>query len=397
MTPNHRHVGGRFPSVSVTRTMVGLLSGFLFWLPSTATAGQTSLALVSARDHIEGSMAAPQSVYADETRIYLATAQLTNGTLFVLSRDRAANFPVLESIPYPSPLFAVRGDAQNVYVTAGDGSLLVYRKDPQLTLVQTVPLATHFLGSLAVTDDRVFVALEPSIRFAVDDGRVYLAALNEGETVVELSKPALTPVRTYGDAFEANTTVVFDRQTGARVAAISASYGNLYEGGTFLFGTDPGCCGAGIFVHDASSLALDQFIARSWTNTVVRRDGLLIAGNEAGRVDAFDIVSNPSPLLATLDLRQLTGHTGNEDIEIRALWADDFDNLIFAGSSWGNDQSRGPLLPSFFVLASTSSASVSSTSLVFATQILGTTSAPQSVTLTSTGSAIARNPSIRPR
>ena len=68
--------------------MVVLLLGLFFWPPSSANAGQTSLALVSARDHIEGSMAAPQSVYADETRIYLATSQLTQGTLFVLGRDR---------------------------------------------------------------------------------------------------------------------------------------------------------------------------------------------------------------------------------------------------------------------------------------------------------------------
>jgi hypothetical protein len=46
----------------------------------------------------------------------------------------------------------------------------------------------------------------------------------------------------------------------------------------------------------------------------------------------------------------MAGHTGIEDIEIRALWKDNVDDLVFAGSSWGNDQSRGPTLPSFFVL-----------------------------------------------
>jgi hypothetical protein len=338
-----------FTSIRVVSRMVVLLLGLLLWLPSTANAGQTSLALVSARDHIEGSMLTAQSVYADETRIYLATVQGTLGTLFVLSRDRAANFPVLESIPYTSGLYAVRGDSQNVYVAAGNGNLLVYRKDPQLTLLQTIPIATYFTGSLAVTDNSVFVGIGLPT-FAVNESRVYLAALNEGDRVIELSKSTLTPVQTYGDTFEPNETVVFDRQTGARVGTISSGYGSLYGGGMSVIWTKPGCCGPGIFVYDAYNLALDQFIERSWTNTVVQRGGFLIAGNESGNVDLFDFASNPSPLLATSDLRQLTGHTGSEDIEIRALWADNVDNLIFAGSSWGNDQSRGPLLPSFFVL-----------------------------------------------
>jgi hypothetical protein len=78
--------------------------------------------------------------------------------------------------------------------------------------------------------------------------------------------------------------------------------------------------------------------------------------------------------LASLNLRQVTGHTGIEDIEIRALWADHLDTLIFAGSSWGNDQSRGPLLPSFFVLETVSSASLSKSSP--ANQTTGLTTSP---------------------
>jgi hypothetical protein len=387
-----------FKSISVVGRTVVLLSGLLLWLPSAVNAGQTSLALVSARDHIEGSMLTAQSVYADETRIYLATVQGTGGTLFVLSRDRAANFPVLESIPYTSGLYAVRGDSQHVYVAAGDGTLLVYRKDPQLTLVQTSPLATYFIGSLAITDNSVFVGIGLST-FAVNDSRVYLAPLNEGDRVVELSKATLTPVQTYGDTFQANETVAFDRQTGARLGAISSGYGNLDGGGTFVMGTNPGCCGPGIFVYDAYSLALDQFIGRSWTNTVAQRGGLLIAGNELGNVDLFDFANNPSLLVATSDLRQLTGHTGGEDIEIRALWADNVDNLIFAGSSWGNDQSRGPLLPSFFVLESIGRQTVWSvppasgaTGVSVATQVVaGFTEPIDAATLTTT-TFLLRNP-----
>ena len=68
---------------------------------------------------------------------------------------------------------------------------------------------------------------------------------------------------------------------------------------------------------------------------------------ETGTVGFFD---NQNHLVQRLDLRALTGHTGSEDIEIRSLWADGFDDLVFAASSWGNDASRGPTLPAFFVL-----------------------------------------------
>ena len=334
---------------SVLRRLAAITSGLLVHLPLAAYAGQVPLDLVSARDHIEGSMTTAESVYADATRIYLATAQ---GTLFVLARDRAANFPLVESITYTSSLRAVRGDDQNVYVTAGDGNLLVYQKGSQLALAQTIPIATYSLAGLAVTADKLFVGVGQT-HFAINDGFVYLAGLNAGDDIViELSKPLLTPVRTYGLAVAPGTTVVYDRQTGNGVGTINSGGWNLYADNTSVIGTVPGCCGSGIGVYDPNSLALSQYIWRTWTNTVATRSNLMIAGSEAGYVDIFDLAANPSPMLATLDLRQITGHTLPDDIEIRALWADGLDNLIFAGSSWGNDQTRTPSLPSFFVLES---------------------------------------------
>lgn len=336
---------------SMRLAVLTLASGMFFGL-STAKAGPISLQLVSARDHIEGSMTTDRSVYADETRIYLVSFE---GDLFTLARDRSANFPLLETIHYTSPLRAVRGDSENLYVAAADGNLLVYRKDdPELSLVQTLPLVYYGLSSLAVFGDRLFVATGQA-HVAVDVAHVYLAALNPGDFVIELSTSTLTPIRTYGETFEPDKTVVFDRLTGERITAIGnrGNFPNLYVDASVLVQTIAGCCGPGIFIYDPDSLLLDQFIRRSFTNTVFRREELLIAGNEVGNVDLFDLGENPSPLLATLSLRQLTGHTGVEDIEIRGLWADGFDHLIFAASSWGNDVSRGPLLPSFFVLETT--------------------------------------------
>ena len=95
-----------------------------------------------------------------------------------------------------------------------------------------------------------------------------------------------------------------------------------------------------------------QFINRS-TNTVAgtKRKGvqLLVGGTEAGAVDLYMLGSEGYQLVMTTNVRELTGFTGSEDIEIRSLWVDGLDNLVFAASSWGNDQSRSLELPSFFV------------------------------------------------
>jgi hypothetical protein len=48
-----------------------------------------------------------------------------------------------------------------------------------------------------------------------------------------------------------------------------------------------------------------------------------------------------------VDLRLLTGRA---DVEIRSLWADGLDDLVFAASARGNDSALDPTLPPFFVL-----------------------------------------------
>ncbi len=54
-----------------------------------------SVRLVSARSRLDGSLVSSQAVYADRERIYLASSQ---GKLFVLSRQRATDFPLLQVI-----------------------------------------------------------------------------------------------------------------------------------------------------------------------------------------------------------------------------------------------------------------------------------------------------------
>lgn len=323
--------------------------------PTLRAEGQVSLRLVSARSQLEGSLVTSQAVYADRNRIYLASYQ---GKLFVLSRNRSANFPLREVIQDTSaPLTAVRGDLRHLYVASADGSLRVYRKGPRLTRIATLPLSDFGLSALAVTGADLYVA-KGQAQLAVGGTFVYLAELNEGDVAMRITKETLTPTMTYGQTFEPYTAVAFRQSNGTRIGGAPTPFDVwgqpaqpvLYASNAFLAQTVPGCCGPGIFLYHPVTFQLKQFIPRPYTNTVTQRGQWLIAGNEGGQVDAFDLSRTPSPLVSSVDLRTATGHTGGEDIEIRALWNDGIDNLIFAGSSWGNEQSRRASLPSFFVL-----------------------------------------------
>jgi len=313
------------------------------------------LRLVSARDGIEGGFLGSQAVYADERRIYLASF---NGRLFVLARNRSTNFPVLQVIEDTRfSLTAVRGDRKNIYTTSSDGNLRVYRKTFPLRLIKTVPLSTYGLRSLAIEGNAVYVGKGQS-HLNADRQHVYLAELNHGDVGLEVPKRTLSPGLVYGEVFEPNVTVIFDRATGDRLFTIPnptdifgrVGFGPAYVDSRILAFTVAGCCGAGVMIYDPRTFAFIQNIPLANANTVERRSRWLIAGTESGQVYQYDVRQKPAVSISSVNLRQLTGHNGSEDIEIRALWTDHRDGLIFAGSSWGNDQSRGPDLPSFFVL-----------------------------------------------
>ena len=84
-------------------------------------------------------------------------------------------------------------------------------------------------------------------------------------------------------------------------------------------------------------------------NVVTRQGRSLLVGDESGIVHLFDLGVTPPQLVESIDLRRATGHFGRAAIEIRALWSDHYDDLVFAASSWGSFSVRGPNLPSFFV------------------------------------------------
>src|SRR5207248_3287636 len=113
-----------------------------------------------------------------------------------------------------------------------------------------------------------------------------------------------------------------------------------------------GRCGRGVAVYDpvsiipiASARSLGSIAAT--TNVAVRRDDVLFTGDELGDVGAWDLAADPAKDLSISFIARITGHS---EVEIRALWTDGIDDLIFAGSSRNSPTMRGPTLPAFFVL-----------------------------------------------
>ena len=319
----------------------------LAMLAPLAALAQVRVQLVAARDHIPGSFVGNEAVYADKQRIYLASYE---GNLFVLARNRATGFPLIEVVQVASaPLTAVRGDGKLLYVTSQDGLLRVYRKGPTLQFAWAASLSETGVAGLALQGLEVYVS-RGQANVAADVSHVYLNQLNEGDTALQLDGLDLTADLVYGQSFETGT-VVYNRSDGKRIGALPAAAGrSIYVDSKLLALTTPGCCGLGIALYDPETLAPLQTIAWLSTNTTLRSGRWLIAGTEAGTIDVFDLARNPSPRVDGVNLRTLTGHTGADDIEIRALWADSNDGLIFAASSWGNAATHSDTLPSFFVL-----------------------------------------------
>jgi hypothetical protein len=346
---------------------IGFLSLLTAPLAAPAPVSQVSLQLLSARDHIDGSFTTSQAIYADKNYIYLASWQ---GRLFILERNRTANFPMIERIQVSSaPLTAVSGDGTYIYVSSSDGALRIYQNRTPFLQVNSIPLFDCGLASVSVippppakghqqqAPEKLYVATGQT-SLATSGSRLYWSALNSGEGTLQLNSQSFSVAGTYSPPFQQNTTLAFDAATGAQVGAVPNPldlYGRLsqvsiYADFSIMVQTTPGCCGQGIVIRDGTSLGILQTIPRWFTNTVRRKGQWLLAGSESGEVDIFDLSQNPSPQVSSAGLRQLTGHTGAEDIEIRSLWTDAVDGLIFAASSWGNSQSQDLFLPSFFVL-----------------------------------------------
>ena len=297
---------------------------------------------------LPGSFVTPQSVHADSERIYLCSYQ---GDLFILERDRQSGFPLIQTIALGAPLVAVRGDKDKLYVASRNGNLYVFNKTWPAQLSRAIPISTYGLSSLELAGKEVYVAKGQGA-LTVTDSSLYLSEFNPGDFAVEVGS-----LRSYGESpFVTGATIVFDRQTQRILGTIAnpgQNFFNIHAGEEFLFLTSPGCCSAGIYVYDAVNLRAIQVLSRP-TNTVasVKRRGipLAVGASEGGAVDLYAFDKAGYQFIDSVDLPAATGFTRPEDIEIRALWIDGIDNLVFAASSWGNDRSRAAILPSLFVL-----------------------------------------------
>ena len=334
---------------------------------SSFAMGQTEVALVAAR-HVPGSFVGDRAVWADENRIYTGSFE---GYVSVYSRNRSQNFPFVERIDIDpagnASIVSVRGDKECLYVLTDDGKLRTFKKSfPCLQFVRTEQVSTSGADSLVLADKHTFVS-SGQAEMDVDQTRVYFSPLNEGDLACgfagRVMKTSSRPT-IYGVGSEPGFTSVYDRKTGGLVGSIANPQGiqqvAIYGDATRLFLTVPGPFGQGIAIHNKSDLSPNRFVWFYGTNVVTNAKGgkasddkdLIVVGTEAGTVDLLDLNLNypNSPHISCVNLRVLTGHTGPEDIEIRALWCDGLDNLVFAVSSGGNQQPQNPNLPTFFVI-----------------------------------------------
>ena len=331
----------------------------LFSLAAPPHSQTPKLTLVAARQSVDGSFLVSQAIYADSSYVFLASFE---GNLLVL-QNRSPKFPLKATVLVSSlPLRSVVGDGTKIYVTCADGYLYVYNQAAPFQLIKKLSYSNVPLNSLAVTaglGGSVMVSEWQGVAVA-DPHFVYLSEIDAGDIAQTSDKATDIPGLTFGNVFQTGVTQVFERTTGTQIGTLpnptnllgSTSQVALFANGKILAQALPGCCGVGVAIYDATTLKLLSAINEPYANTVatMNKESWLVVGTEAGAVVLYDITNLQAPVrMTSIDLRQATGHTGSEDIEIRSL-ATGSGGLIFAASSWGNATSKDPTLPSFFVL-----------------------------------------------
>jgi len=126
-----------------------------------------------------------------------------------------------------------------------------------------------------------------------------------------------------------------NRSTGAELGSLLVP-ANLYGQRTSatITATDrdlalfvPGCCGVGVELYDPATLVHRTSVVTQDANAVAWSGAYLLIGHEAGTVELWSVNGATTTLLQDINLRTLTGHTGIEDIEIRAVWTDGVDRF----------------------------------------------------------------------
>jgi hypothetical protein len=327
--------------------------------------GSPQLTLVTASALQEGVLV-PDALWADANYVYLANF---DGHLRVIAKNQSG-FPVLGDVAAAVGLYSVRGDGTSVYATATGGELIRFANQPPFSIQSTASYGPTSLFSLDVNplSSGSILVSQDGAQFAADAAHVYLSALNVGESAMAISKTSGQVTTTYQvTPFDNTITAVFDR-SGTRIGTIknpisisggltAASY---YSQNGILAIFDTGNSGENVYLYDASTLQPLGSLFVINPNAVAIIKNWLIVGTEAGLIEVFDISKAAADQflmpVAEINLKTTTSHTGFEDIEIRALWAEDTGNgvRIYAGSDWGDPSVHDPAyqaqLPTFFVL-----------------------------------------------
>jgi hypothetical protein len=324
--------------------------------PPDARPQPPGLALVSMRT-LPAHFLLPHTITADDTRIYVAGVVTTgNCELFVLARDRAADFPLLQTIALPSCGLGVAGiesDATDVRVATKDGKVYDYAKAAALTLRSTYALTPY--AEEAAWSGNDLILSEGTGTVAASPTRVFVHTLNNGDHAQAFALPALPPGTSYLPAFDVSRIAVFDRASGTLLATMPAMLDDrgdqgavsMEAGDGWLAEFVAGCCGDRVEVYDPITLVRTATVYFS-TDSVAWSGPYLVLGSEGSVVSMWDL-RGPYPLaVGWADLRQLTGHTRIDDFEVRAIYSDDRDRLIFGATSWNYSD-----LPSFIVLERT--------------------------------------------
>jgi hypothetical protein len=293
-----------------------------------------------------------ESIYADGKNIHCAGY---SGTDWVISQGNG--YPLVASIAVSSfPLQAVRGDGKSVYVTGGNSVYAIKPSSP-FTVTSSTQLPGS-LESLAIQSNTILVS-SGSSTVAANDCIGVFAPVNPDDGIAVIDKRSMTPVGSLGASFEPGMIQVLDVRSGSLIATFAKPKDlqgntnggvNIYLNGNMIVETTPGPYGSGAYMYDTTGKFLGSFSPTNhpYVNTVVSiGQGLLAAGTEDGWVYVYDVSAPDSPVcLASISLRQVTGFTGLDQIEIRSLWWDAKSSTIIAGSSWNGDAS----VPSLFIL-----------------------------------------------
>lgn len=328
--------------------MKRVLAVVLLLLVASAARAQT-LTLVQ-QVSIPGSFLTSQSIWVDGTYVYAGSFE---GQLHV--HHNSPGLPHKHTINLGLPVRAIRSNNDYAYITTALGDLYRFRK-------QDSWMDSVHLDDAGAWDADVKATVLVSVgqaRMARSQKLVFLNQLGPGDYGMVVDRSGLWIRRVVGQQFAASDLIrVFDYDA-VEVQTLQSPYSGsvaLYANKRFLAVTSPGCCGAGVVLYKitAAGATYSTTLPIPFANTVIEyydpvaRKQYLIVGTESGGIHLVDVKKKGFPIVASIDLRAVTGYNGPDDIEVRSLAVDAGKGLIYAGSTWSNQT-----LPSLYIVSIT--------------------------------------------